>query len=231
MSSVADGASDDEPLMDNHGNGSTDQQEVRTERVSSTQLPNTAASWRKTASVDGRKRGPQCDFILYRGNNAGGRCPRNGYHTKDGQLFCTNHYRLKTKREEKLNSGGTKRKRVEFESDNEARDRDMEELLASYSPEDEYPQEESKELHTTDVRVLDEPEQEKPSNDEMERRAEREIMKAKYKQKYKNKFRKTKKDKTPSVWDTFKYKGPRKTLNRAFKMGGGVSPFFQLGRE
>lgn len=188
--------------------------------------------WNKSAGKNSdKKRGPQCNYILYRGKNSGDQCPRNGFHEINGKVYCTNHYRTVEHRTQKLKN--PKRKAPPERQIME--DYDSEETLdsqavdqPSYSDEEgevaEPPQKKVRQL------TLQEEEKEEKPKRAIDQVAEIQALKQKYKQKYQAKYQKPEK-KAPTVWDTYKKKPARKTLNSMMKFGGGVSPLFTLPHE
>lgn len=200
------------------------------------------AGWNKSAGkAYDKKRGPQCNYVLYRGRNSGSQCPRNGFHEINNKVYCTNHYRLVENRIEKLKN--PKRKQIPRQEVKPQDDYDEEEVMESYSApkQDDEPQswptsdedEEIAEPPSKKVRQLSYPEDgeaqfEKPKK-EIEKREEARALKQKYKQKYQAKYQKP--PRAQNVWDTYRYKNPRKALNKMFNAGGGVSGVFQLPHE
>jgi hypothetical protein len=178
--------------------------------------------WSKMPGEGGKRRGPQCDYMLYRGNNAGGRCFRNGLHPKEGKLYCTNHFKIINSRMEKV--GAPKREREEVTQQPQAEAQPQE-------PEQEEVEEQGQvERPTKRVRVLEAKDEQPPTDDnEDEEEDEYKRLKKKYKKKYQAKY--APKPKKPLIWETFTYKNPRKVLNRMLKEGGGVGPLFTLPRE
>ena len=69
-----------------------------------------AAGWVHMPGGGEGPRGAQCDYTLYWGGNAGRRCPRNGFHRRGDKLYCLNHHRLVTKREENPGRVGRRKK-------------------------------------------------------------------------------------------------------------------------
>lgn len=236
----SDGETVEEGCLDSHEESYPQEEEQRPEeQVRQTSQP----SWSKMPGEGGRKRGPQCDYQLYRGKNVGSRCPRNGLHPKEGKLYCTNHFRILTQRAEQVQMRmDRKRKQPEQPAQEERpimEEYDEEEVMDQNEEQPQYEEEreqpEYEEPPAKRVRQLGLQEQERnvQSQDglkEMQRRAIGKKLRKKMKTKYREKY--AKKPVAGSlVWDTFKYKNPRKTLNRAFKHGGGVSSMFHLPRE
>lgn len=225
-------------IAEEHSSGGEEEEAPHQEAVNDTPPQ---SGWNKSAGkAYDKKRGPQCNYTLYRGRNSGSQCPRNGFHEFNNKVYCTNHYRLVENRHEKLRN--PKRKQVSSQQSMPREDFEEEEVMESYTPpapvQDEprsWPtsdEEEEEEPPTKKVRQLSYPEDEtkveKPMK-EIERRAELKSMKERYKQKYQAKYQKPARAQT--VWDTYRYKNPRKTLNHMFSAGGGVSSVFQLPHE
>jgi hypothetical protein len=158
--------------------------------------------------------------MLYRGNNAGGQCFRNGLHSKDGKLYCTNHYKILGARMEKVVSRKRGREELTPQVQETAQPPEVEEQV------EERGQVERPEKK---VRLLEAKTEPASDDDGYDVEDALKQLKRKYKKKYRAKYAPP--PKKPLVWEQFSYKNPRKVLNRVFKAGGGVGQLFTLPRE
>lgn len=206
--------------------------EEEDDSLQATQQP-VSAEWTRSAGRAGRGRGAQCSYPMFKGLNAGKLCPRNGFHERDGKLYCLNHAKIMHGRARKLDdriaqpSGSLKRKASAVEP------------ARSEEKEDEAPEVEEGEIPVFSRQQLglSQPppaphsggEGEQPARSGMDERREHDALKTKYKQKFKRRYQPP--EKRASVWDDFRYKNPRKTINRMWNSVGGVAPMFRLPRE
>jgi hypothetical protein len=207
-----------------------------------------AQDWRNMPKSTPESKRMRCSYLLYRGRNLGSKCPRNGYHRwTDGMMYCLNHYRILNYR---LEQTGNKRT-ADPPSDTEAPAPPPKRQRAASPPVQEDPadDEDPTEMPQEEWDPPPEPEPPKPEEDPRppspekessiskysQDRIYKEALKQAYKQKYKAKYAKGVKGgketaKKSNLWD-FKKRNPRKNLNRAMKLGGGVSPLFRLPKE
>ncbi len=195
------------------------------------QAPQQGAGWSNMPAATPEGNRQRCDYVMYRGRQAGKPCPRNGLHPKDGKMYCTNHGRLMGRRTEKLNQPPPPRKRKEPEQPSQpasdVSDREEEEL-DSGSVQEPAP------VPVQQPKVLgfekEEPQEKKHKGmNSIERRRMEKYLKIQAKEKYKRKY--AKKPKPTTVWDAHTYKSARNNLNGMMDRGGGTSSLFYLPKE